>query len=74
MSKRALRRIEGPSGSSTKTSLRLTGTVGLCLPVVLGCASSPVAEGLLRDALPNRAQEVAPPQIPVARGFGAGVV
>lgn len=53
-------------------SLRLTGTVGLCLPVMPRAASSPVSGGLLRDALPNRAQEVVPPQIPVARGFGAG--
>lgn len=34
-------------------SLRLTGTVGLCPPVVPGSASSPVSEGLPRDALPN---------------------
>lgn len=53
-------------------SLRLTGTVGLCPPVVPRSASPSVSGGPRRDALPNRAQEVVSPRIPVARGFGAG--
>lgn len=35
---------------------RVTSTVGLCLPAVLGVASTPVSGGFTRVALPRRAK------------------